>query len=103
MSFLRTLGLPLLALALLAGPASAQTKPSTKKKPMRHTTTQLPARKMATKRLPDGRKANGSGNNVYAAPGQPVNVLDNGKNTPPYDGPAAGHGTPASGTVMPKQ
>jgi hypothetical protein len=35
-----------------------------------------------------GTNDNGKGNNVYAAPGQPVNVEDNGKNTPSYDGPA---------------
>lgn len=103
MSFLRTLGLPLLALALLAGPASAQTKPSTTKKPMRTANTKMAPRKMTTKRLPDGRKANTSGNNDYAAPGQPINVQDNGKNTPPYDGSAAGRTTPAKGTTMPKQ
>jgi len=86
---LRSLCLPLLGAALLALPTSAQTSPKAKA-----------ARPAATRPVPTtapgartadplrGTNGNGTGNNVYAAPGQPVNVEDNGKNTPSYDGPA---------------
>ncbi|MDJ0366225.1 hypothetical protein QMK33_13785 [Hymenobacter sp. H14-R3] len=94
MSSFRSLCLPLLgaaALTLSGVPqvASAQTKPKAS-----------PARKPAPRMVPNttpaaraadplrGTNNNGQGNNVYAAPGEPVNVRDNGKNTPPYDGPA---------------
>jgi len=86
---LRTLCLPLLGAALLALPASAQTSPRAK-------AARKPAPRMVPNTSPAARAAdplrgtnnNGSGNNGYAAPGQPVNVEDNGKNTPAYDGPA---------------
>jgi hypothetical protein len=91
---LRTARLPLLGLALLtlsAAPsaASAQTTPARK-------ATRKPAPRTVPNTSPAARAAdplrgtnnNGQGNNVYAAPGQPVNVQDNGKSTPSYDGPA---------------
>jgi hypothetical protein len=89
MRFLRTLCLPLLGAALLALPASAQTSPKAK-------AARQPAPRMVPNTSPAARAAdplrgtnnNGSGNNGYAAPGQPVNVEDNGKNMPSYDGPA---------------
>lgn len=90
----RSLYLPLLGAALLALPgtpqaALAQTKPKAKM-----------ARKPATRMVPNttpaaraanplrGTNDNGKGDNGYAAPGQPVNMTDNGKSTPSYDGPA---------------
>jgi hypothetical protein len=86
---LRTLCLPLLGAALLALPASAQTSPKAK-------AARKPAPRMVPNTSPAARAAdplrgtnnNGSGNNGYAAPGQPLNVEDNGKNTPSYNGPA---------------
>lgn len=91
---LSTARLPLLGLALLtlsATPsvASAQTTPAQKapRKPAPRTVpTTSPAARAADPLR--GTNNNGQGNNVYAAPGQPVNVEDNGKNTPSYDGPA---------------
>jgi len=85
----RSLCLPLLGAALLALPASAQTTPKTKaSRPAaaRPVPAMAPGTRVADQ--PSGTNSNGSGNNVYAAPGQPVNVEDNGKNTPSYDGPA---------------
>jgi hypothetical protein len=91
MRSLRTLCLPLLGAALLALPhlGMAQTSPKAK-------TTRKPAPRMVPNTSPAARAAdplrgtnnNGSGNNGYAAPGEPVNVSSNGKNTPSYDGPA---------------
>lgn len=89
MLFSRPWCLPLLAAALLALPASAQTSPKPK-------ATRKPAPRMVPNTSPAARAAdplrgtnnNGTGNNVYASPGQPVNVEDNGKKTPSYDGPA---------------
>ena len=91
---LRTRCLPLLGAVLLALPgtapvAFAQTTPKAK-------VARKPAPRMVPNTSPAARAAdplrgtnnNGQGNNVYAAPGQPVNVEDNGKNTPSYDGPA---------------
>jgi hypothetical protein len=86
---LRTLCLPLLGAALLALPASAQTSPKAK-------AARKPAPRMVPNTSPAARAAdplrgtnnNGSGNNGYAAPGQPLNVEDNGKSTPSYNGPA---------------
>ena len=91
---LRALCLPLLGAALLALPgttssACAQTSPRAK-------ATRKPAPRSVPNTSPAARAAdplrgtnnNGNGNNSYAAPGQPVNVTDNGKNTPSYDGPA---------------
>ncbi|WP_151086734.1 hypothetical protein [Hymenobacter baengnokdamensis] len=85
----RTFCLPLLGLALLALPAVAQTKPHAK-------ATHKPAPRTVPNTTPAARAAdplrgtndNGKGNNGYAAPGEPVNVTDNGKKTPGYDGPA---------------
>jgi hypothetical protein len=86
--------LPLLAVALLALPATSQTALA------QTTPTQKAARKPAPRMVPNtspaaraadplrGTNNNGQGNNSYAAPGQPVNLEDNGKNTPSYDGSA---------------
>ena len=93
MAIFRTFGLAAASL-LLALTAAAQTP-----------TTHLPTHRV--KRLPgtkpgaaDPQRATSprvkGGNNVYAAPGEPVNVRENGKNTPPYDGPAAGHAAKAA-------
>lgn len=93
MIFFRSFCLPLLGAALLAlggGPqaACAQTpKAKTAGKPATRTVPNTSPAARAADPL-RGTNDNGKGNNVYAAPGQPVNVEDNGKNTPPYDGPA---------------
>ena len=98
MNFLRTLAAPMLGLALLAQPAAAQTRPTTHLPT--HRVTRMPGAKATPRTVPNtspaaraadplrGTNSNGSGNNGYAAPGEPVNVQDNGKNTPSYDGPA---------------
>ena len=87
---IRILCLPLLGVALLAQPATAQTTPKKSRKPApRMVPSTSPAARAADPLR--GTNSNGQGNNVYAAPGEPVIVRDNGKNTPPYDGPAAGH------------
>jgi hypothetical protein len=91
---LRTLSLALLGLALLAQSAAAQTTPTTHHVQRPHAAK--PAPRMVPNTSPAARAAdplrgtnnNGQGNNGYAAPGEPVNVTDNGKNTPSYDGPA---------------
>lgn len=87
--------LALLGLALCAAPALAQTKPATKKA----------ARPASTSKTGDTYLPKGSHNTIsgYAAPGEPINVRDNGKNTPPYDGPAAGHGSTDKGMTMPRK
>ncbi|MVN76168.1 hypothetical protein GO988_07510 [Hymenobacter sp. HMF4947] len=80
----------LLSLTLLVGAATAQTAPKSK-------AARKPAPRMVPNTSPAARAAdplrgtndNGRGNNGYAAPGQPINITDNGKNTPSYDGPAA--------------
>jgi hypothetical protein len=82
---LRTLCLPLLGAALLALPgttytACAQTKPQPK-------VARKPSASSAAARKADPLRGT-NGDNGYAAPGEPVNVTDNGKNTPSYDGPA---------------
>lgn len=94
MRSLRTSCLPLLGLALLASSAAPQVALA------QATPAPKAARKAAPRMVPNtspaaraadplrGTNPNGQGNNVYAAPGQPVNVEDNGKNTPSYDGPA---------------
>jgi hypothetical protein len=89
MNFLRTLSGLTLGLALLAQAATAQTRPTT------HLPTHRVTRMPGAKPMPQPNAAassqrgtNSNGNNVYAAPGEPVNVQDNGKNTPSYDGPA---------------
>lgn len=87
MRFFRSLYLPLLGAALLALPAGAQTSPKATRKsaPRSVPNTSRAARAADPLR---GTNNNGSGNNAYAAPGEPVNVTSNGKNTPSYDGPA---------------
>jgi len=91
---LRASCLPLLGLALLAAATTPQAALA------QTTPTQKMARKPAPRMVPNTSRAaraadplrgtnnNGQGNNSYAAPGQPVNVEDNGKHTPSYDGPA---------------
>ncbi|MGI4736657.1 MAG: hypothetical protein ACRYG7_15905 [Janthinobacterium lividum] len=87
----RTISLSLLGAALLAQMAAAQTAPTPSK-------TRKPNPRMAPNTTPAARAADplrgasssGQGSNNYAAPGQPINVTDNGKNTPAYDGSAAG-------------
>jgi hypothetical protein len=98
MNFLRTLAGLSLGLALLAQAAAAQTQPTTHLPT--HRVTRMPGARPAPRMVPNtspaaraadplrGTNSNGSGNNVYAAPGEPVNIKDNGKNTPSYDGPA---------------
>ncbi len=90
MTLLRILCLPLLGAALLAQPATAQTTP---KKNHKHAPRMVPNTSPAARAADPlrGTNHNGKGNNVYAAPGEPVDVRENGKNTPPYDGPATGH------------
>lgn len=84
---LRTRCLPLLGAALLALPAGAQTSPPAPRKPAPRMVPNTSRAARAADPL-RGTNNNGSGNNGYAAPGQPINVEDNGKNTPSYDGPA---------------
>lgn len=97
MHSLRTLGL--LGFTLLAAPAIAQTTPAPRKAPAK---TTRPAPRAASSSR--GNSDSGKGQGSYAAPGEPINVQDNGKNTPPYDGPAAGHGSAPKGTTLaPKQ
>ena len=80
---------------LLTLSAAAQTP--TTHRPKRTSTT-VPSTSPAARAADPlrGTNHNGAGNNVYAAPGEPVNVRENGKNTPPYDGPAAGHAAKAA-------
>jgi len=87
-----------MGLALLAQSTAAQTQPTTHLPT--HRVTRMPGARATPRTVPNtspaarvadplrGTNSNGQGNNVYAAPGQPVNVEDNGKNTPSYDGPA---------------
>lgn len=98
MSALRAFSFALLGLALLAQQGAAQTTPTTHLPT--HRVKRMPAAKPVPRMVPNtspaaraadplrGTNNNGQGNNGYAAPGEPVNVQDNGKNTPPYDGPA---------------
>ena len=95
------LPLALLGLTLLAAPASAQTKPSTRKPAPRMVPNTTPAARAADPLR--GTNDNGKGQSGYAAPGEPITVRDNGKNTPPYDGPAAGHGSTPKGTTLPRK
>lgn len=88
------------ALAVLAQAATAQTTPTTHLPTHRVTrmlgTTSQAAPRTVPNNTPAARAAdplrgtnnNGSGNNGYAAPGEPINVQENVKNTPSYDGPA---------------
>ncbi|NML66976.1 hypothetical protein HHL22_17355 [Hymenobacter sp. RP-2-7] len=97
----RALALPLLGLALLAAPATAQTRPN--KMARKPTSRMMPNPAAARAADPPRGTATSKGISGYAAPGEPINVKDNGKNTPPYDGPAAGHGTPAKSMTMPRK
>lgn len=97
MTVFRTFGLSAACL-LLALAAAAQTPtthlPTHRVKRMPAATPRTVPSTSPAARAADplrGTNSNGQGNNVYAAPGEPVIVRDNGKNTPPYDGPAAGH------------
>jgi hypothetical protein len=95
---LRTLLPAVLGLALLAQSVTGQTTPTTHLPT--HRVQRMPATKPALRMVPNtsaaaraadplrGTNNSGKGNNVYAAPGEPVNITDNGKNTPSYDGPA---------------
>lgn len=88
---LRSLCPALLGLALLAAPAAAQTKPAARK-PTTTKTRMVPNTSPAARRADPlrGTNNNGKGNSGYAAPGEPIqDPRYNGKNTPPYDGPAA--------------
>lgn len=104
MNVFRSLALPLLGLALLAAPASAQTRPN---KMARRPATRVVPNNTPAARAADplrGTNDNGKGQSGYAAPGQPINMQDNGKNTPSYDGPAAGRtATPKGGMTMPRK
>ena len=98
---LRSFCLSLLGLVLLADIAAAQTTPTTRSSASKTTTRRsAPARKTGTNadapvlrdnpRRGSGGNDNGAGQSGYAAPGEPIISPDaNGKNTPPYDGPAA--------------
>ncbi|MFD1874008.1 hypothetical protein [Hymenobacter bucti] len=85
---LRSFCLALLGLGLLATSATAQTTPTKAK-----TAAARPSTKAAvtrrTNRLNDAAESD-KGQSGYAAPGEPItSPSHNGKNTPPYDGPAA--------------
>jgi hypothetical protein len=91
---LRSLCLPLLGLALLAQAAVAQTKPAQKTTYSRSAAPRpagmgkAPAARRNSQ--PAGTNAGGMVQSGYAAPGEPIqDPRYNGKNTPPYDGPAA--------------
>lgn len=95
---LRSFCLALLGLGLLTAPAAAQTTPAKAK-----TSAARPARTKAaivrrTNRANDAIE-NVKGQSGYAAPGEPITPPGvNGKNTPPYDGPAA---PTQKGTTLP--
>jgi hypothetical protein len=91
---LRSLCLPLLGLAFLAQPAVAQTKPAQKPTSARRAAPRPAGTgKQAAPRgtsQPAGTTTSGMVQSGYAAPGEPIqDPRYNGKNTPPYDGPAA--------------
>ena len=110
----RILPLAMLGLAWLAQPAAAQTTPTTHLPT--HRVQRMPKAakpRMVPNTTPAARAAdplrnsrnNGAGQSGYAAPGEPIiPPVDNGKNTPPYDGPAAGHGagSPKTSLATPK-
>jgi len=84
---LRSLSLALLGLGLLAGSATAQTTPA--KTQTKASTSRKAASVRRTNRLNDAAESE-KGQSGYAAPGEPITPPSaNGKNTPPYDGPAA--------------
>ncbi len=103
---LRFFSLALLGLALVAGGATAQTTPTHKATAK---AAGKPAPRTVSNKTPAARKAdplrgtndNGQGQSGYAAPGEPItSPATNGKNTPPYDGPAAGHGASSTKTTL---
>ena len=104
MKIFRALSLPALGL-LLSLSATAQT-PTTHLPTHRVKRLPPPAPRTVSNTTPAARAADplrgtndsGKGNNVYAAPGQPVTVGDDGKNTPSYDGPATKPASPAPRT-----
>lgn len=113
MIIFRPLGLAaaglLLALSATAQtPTTHQPTPHVKHMPAKASRT-VPSTSPAARAADPLRGTNpdGKGNNVYAAPGEPVDVRESGKNTPPYDGPAAGHAAKAAkaakSTTMPRQ
>lgn len=98
---LRIITLSALGLALLASPAIAQTTPARK--------AAKPAPRMVPNTSPAARAADplrgtntgSKGESGYAAPGEPITPpTANGKNTPPYDGPATGHGQAKKSTTL---
>ncbi|MGI4869971.1 MAG: hypothetical protein ACRYFX_02200 [Janthinobacterium lividum] len=91
----RSFACSLLGLMVLVTAAAAQTKPAHKAAPTKamHKLMARPARRAMPTSAADPSRS--SGNNNYAAPGQPINnPANDGKNTPSYDGPAA---RPAAG------
>ncbi len=109
MNTFRTFGLPVAGL-LLALSAAAQT-PTTHLPT--HRVHRMPAAKPAPHMVPNTSPAaraadplrnsrnNGAGQSGYAAPGEPIiPPVDNGKNTPSYDGPATGHGAGSTKTTL---
>lgn len=100
---LRSFVFSLLSLVLLAGAATAQTTPKAK-------AARKPAPRMVPNTSPAARAADplrnantdAKGQSGYAAPGQPINITDNGKNTPSYDGPAAPPARPNTTLAAPK-
>lgn len=96
---LRATALSLLGLTLLASPALAQTNPARKAAPRPRT---VPSTSPAARAADPLRTADSAeGQSGYAAPGHPIiPAQDNGKNTPPYDGPAAGHGQAKKSTTL---
>jgi hypothetical protein len=84
---LRSFCFALLGLGLLAAPASAQTTPAKTRAKAGASSRAATARR--TNRLNDAAESE-KGQSGYAAPGEPITSPNsNGKNTPPYDGPAA--------------
>jgi hypothetical protein len=88
---LRSFCLALLGLGLFAAPATAQTMPAKAK--AKTSSSRSASSKAAsvrrTNRLNDDAESD-KGQSGYAAPGEPITPPSvNGKNTPPYDGPAA--------------
>lgn len=84
---LRSFCFALLGLGLLAAPATAQTTPTKAK--AKTSASNKAATVRRTNRLNDAAESE-KGQSGYAAPGEPITPPDaNGKNTPPYDGPAA--------------
>ena len=84
---LRSFCFALLGLGLLAAPATAQTTPA--KARAKASVSRKAATVRRTNRLNDAAESD-KGQGGYAAPGEPITPPgSNGKNTPPYDGPAA--------------